>query len=137
MVVIEKKRIRKRNPRAKIKLAQALEISRQCLAVFGLSVEVDVYWYEFDGADIARALTIGMSSGRPRGVILLDKNLFREMPYYLCVEAIYHEAAHVVANVLYREDCGHDSRWSAVMYRFGFNEPRSQVCSTELCEEAY
>lgn len=114
------------------------EMARAEYLVIDSAMKLEMY-------DVATAIRIEWSSSLkttmgnartfwrpPSGLIKLSMDLWARAGIEQRTETIIHEAAHILANLRNKSQCGHDSRWRQVMAELGYpNASRCHEVDTE------
>lgn len=88
--------------------------------------KIDVDLSEKMGTCAGRARTF---AGHTAGGIKLNARLLAINPDQL-IPTYLHELAHVVANLIYKQNCGHGPLWKKVMFVLGVSDERCHSMDT-------
>lgn len=89
---------------------------------------ISVEWSNHLKTTIGNARTKRDTDGMYRGRICLSIALWPRAPESQRRETVIHEAAHVLAFIVFNERCGHGPKWKWVMKQLGY--PNADRCHT-------
>ena len=99
-------------------LQRAREIGRKCLKQFGLT-NTTSFTVKFSNRMTRSLGNCTTNRSRRSAVIKLSAPLWERATEKERVDCIYHEFAHMIANIKYNARCNHDWRWKRVMIELG------------------